>query len=110
MMPHRNETARTAPFGPRNREIGVILAQARQRENRTVTECAAAVSTTRRRYAMIERGEAAVSAAELEALMRFLSVPAHLIWREFVPITQPRQVVVQAQPGELVQFVVQVQG
>jgi transcriptional regulator with XRE-family HTH domain len=108
-MPRRSEAGLTEPFEQRNREIGAILAQARQRESYTVTECAAVALTTRRRYTMIERGEASVSAVELEALMRFLQVPANLIWAEFVPPTQPRQVVVQAQPGERIQLVVEVQ-
>ncbi|WP_161569236.1 helix-turn-helix domain-containing protein [Candidatus Oscillochloris fontis] len=97
-------------FAERHRQIGAILAQARQREQRTITECAEIAATTRRRYTLIERGEAVVGAAELEALMRFLNVPAHHIWPDLALPTAPRQVIVQAQPGECVQFVVQVQG
>lgn len=75
-----------------------------------MTECATIAATTRRRSTLIKRGEAVVGAAELEALMRFLNVPAHDIWPDLAPSTAPRQVAVQAQPGEWVQFVVQVQG
>lgn len=109
-MPRRSEAVPPPSFGERNREIGSILAYARHQASRTQEECARAVGTTRRRYGLIERGEVAVSAVELEALMRYLNVPAHIIWGDLVPTTPPRQVVVQAQPGELVQLVVQVQG
>lgn len=109
-MPRRSDADSPSNFAERHRQIGAILAQAREREQRTVTECATVAATTRRRYSLIERGEAVVGAAELEALMRFLNVSAHDLWPDLAPATAPRQVVVQAQPGEWVQFVVQVQG
>ena len=45
-----------------------------------------------------------------EALMRFLNVPAALMWHELCGSDTARQVVVQAQPGERLQLVVEVQG
>ncbi len=109
-MPRRSEAIPPPSFGERNRQIGSILTHGRQQASRTQEECARAIGTTRRRYGLIERGEVSVSAVELEALIRFLKVPAHLVWGDLVPTNLPRQVVVQAQPGELVQLVVQVQG
>jgi transcriptional regulator with XRE-family HTH domain len=107
-MSRRAEQPTADVFDRRNREIGAILAAARQRQNRTVTECALAAATTRRRYSAIERGEAVVSAVELEALMRFLNVPASQMWRELCSSNVGQHVVVQAQPGERVQLVVEV--
>ena len=107
-MPKRTETPDSAAFAQRNREIGEILAASRAREQRTVTDCAAAVATTRRRYSAIERGEAAISAAELEAVMRFLQVPATEMWVGLAWESQARQVVIQAKPGEQVQLVVEI--
>jgi transcriptional regulator with XRE-family HTH domain len=108
-MSEQAEKLVTNPFEQRNREIGLILVAARQREQRTVTECAAMVQTTRRRYSMIERGEASISAAELEAIMRFLNVPAVVMWHELEKNTLLPPVVVKVPPGSVVQFVVEVQ-
>ncbi len=109
-MSRRSEADSPSRFAERHRQIGAIVAEARQRERRTVTECATIAATTRPRYTLVERGEAVVGAAELEALMRFLNVSAHDIWPDLAPSSATRQVVVQAQPGESVQFVVQAQG
>lgn len=107
-MPKRTETPDSATFAQRNKEIGSILATARAREHRTVTDCAAAMATTRRRYSAIERGEAAISVAELEAVMRFLGVSAAEMWAELARDTLTRKVVIQAKPGEQVQLVVEI--
>jgi|SRR5579859_102216 len=94
----------------RNQEIGTLLAEARQRQHRSVSECASLLETSRRRYRAIEHGEAAVSAAELEILMGYLDLPAHAVWSDVSPSGETRQVVVHARPGETVQLVVAVQG
>lgn len=109
-MPRDKAQPDADPFKQRNCEIGAVLAAARQRANRTVTDCAAIAATTRRRYSAIERGEAAVSAAELEVLMRYLNVPASVMWKELHAASEAKQVVVRALPGERVQLVVEVQG
>jgi transcriptional regulator with XRE-family HTH domain len=107
-MPRRSDAIPPPSFEERNREIGSILGQVRRQENRTQEDCARILGTTRRRYGLIERGETPISAVELEALMRFLNVPAQMIWGDLVSTGQPRQYVVHAQPGESVQLVVQV--
>jgi predicted transcriptional regulator len=94
----------------RNQEISQILARARQEQERSVTECAGVLGTSRRRYRAIEAGAVAVTAAELEVLMRYLHVPAQAVWRDLSASVPARHVVVQAQPGETVQLVVEVQG
>ena len=75
-----------------------------------LTECAAALATSRRRYSAIERGEVAVSAAELELLMEYLEIPAHLLWQGERSPSGIHHLVVQAPPGKTVQVVVKVQG
>ncbi len=95
-------------FDQRNREIGEILSAARHRQQRTVTVCATAAHTTRRRYSMIERGDASISAAELEAIMRFLNVSAVEMWQELWTSTLPTPIIVKAPPGGAFQLVVEV--
>ncbi len=63
-------------------EIGSILIDARYRERRTVTECAAVMQTTRHRYRQIEEGNVQVGIVELEKIMRFLNIPPKTIWSE----------------------------
>jgi transcriptional regulator with XRE-family HTH domain len=94
----------------RNQEIGSVLAQARQQQHRSVTECAAVLSTSRRRYSAMEQGAVAVSAAELELLIDYLEIPAHLLWEGERSPSGVHHLVVQAPPGKTVQVVVEVQG
>lgn len=73
----------TARLRARNKEIGSVLATARQQHGLTIITCAKYIATTPRRYRAIERGDAAVHAAELEALMQALQIsrlPSHVIW------------------------------
>jgi transcriptional regulator with XRE-family HTH domain len=94
----------------RNQEIGSVLAQARQQQHRSVTECAAVLATSRRRYSAIEQGAVAVSAAELELLMEYLEIPARQLWQNEHSPSGIHHLVVQAPPGKTVQVVVEVQG
>ncbi len=94
----------------RNQEIGSVLAQARRQQHRSVTECAAVLATSRRRYSAMEQGAVAVSAAELELLINYLEIPAHLLWEGERSPSGVHHLVVQAPPGKTVQVVVEVQG
>ncbi len=94
----------------RNQEICSVLAQARRQQHRSVTECAAMLATSRRRYSSMEQGAVAVSAAELELLIDYLEIPAHLLWRGERSSLGVHHLVVQAPPGKTVQVVVEVQG
>ena len=85
----------------RNREIGTLLADARQQQRRSVSECAALLGTSRRRYRAIERGDIGVEAAELELLVAYLDVPLQAIWKERERPVVHR--VVRLWPGEVVQ-------
>lgn len=65
----------------RNKEIGAVLASARQQRGLTIRACADYIGTTPRRYRAIERGDAAVQAVELELLALILqlsSCPLHI--------------------------------
>jgi transcriptional regulator with XRE-family HTH domain len=85
----------------RNTEIGIVLAEARLSQRRSVRECAALLGTSRRRYGAIEQGAVGISMSELEVLMRFLEVPAEKLWKE--PDWQTdRRHVVRVRPGEAV--------
>lgn len=94
----------------RNQEIGIVLAQAREQHHRSVTECASVLATSRRRYSAIERGEVAVSAAELELLIDYLEIPARLLWQGEHSPSGVHHLAVQAPPGKTVQVEVRVQG
>lgn len=59
----------------RNRQIGSMLMQARLHQKRTVTECAALLGTSRRRYSAMERGEVPISIVEMEILIEYLHLP-----------------------------------
>jgi|GEM_PF-5737088 len=92
----------------RNEELGRILAKARSLEERTKSQCADHLGITRQRYALVEEGKAAIGAAELEELVRYLRIPAYAVW----PIEQDewqrkeRLIYVQAQEGESVHVIV----
>lgn len=94
----------------RNREIGRTLEQNRKQRQRSVTECATLLATSRRRYSAIEQGATAVSAAELEVLIEYLNIPRQTFWLDNYPQVGTQNVVVQASPGKTVQVVVEVQG
>src|ERR1051326_9102288 len=94
----------------RNQEIGTVLVQARKLQHRSVAECAERLATSRRRYSAIERGEAAVSASELELLMDYLEIPAHMLRWGGHQQAEVQHLVVQAAPGKTVQVVLEVQG
>jgi len=85
----------------RNREIGALLTHARQQQQRSVTDCAALLGTSRRRYRAIERGEIGVEVAELELLVGYLDIPFQAIWKE--PSGQVVRRVIHIRPGEVVQ-------
>jgi transcriptional regulator with XRE-family HTH domain len=92
----------------RQREIGSILGAARQQQQRTVTDCATILGTSRRRYTAIERGEAIIGAVELEILAEYLHIDPGLLWHNLGSSEQARKVVVQASPGEDLQIVIRV--
>lgn len=64
----------------RNQEIGQFLRTARQARGLSVVKCAAAIRTSRRRYAQMEEGIAVIGIAEAAVLARFLGIPAHRLW------------------------------
>jgi transcriptional regulator with XRE-family HTH domain len=109
-MPTRRGGVQGERLRARDQELGALLADARTRRHRTVSACAALLETSRRRYKAIEEGETAVTAAELEALMRFLEIPPSQVWGHILPMESQNAVRVQARPGERVQLVVEVQG
>lgn len=88
----------------RNQEIGSVLTTARKKQRRTIAECAEQVGTSRRRYKAIEDGEVAISLAEVEVLSQYLELPLADLWRDGEAGAVTRQVVVEAQPGEVVQI------
>jgi transcriptional regulator with XRE-family HTH domain len=94
----------------RNQEIASVLTRARQQQHRSVTECAAVLATSRRRYSAMEQGAVAVSAAELELLMEYLEIPVRLLWQGERSPSGVHHLVVQAPPGKTVQVEVRVQG
>ncbi len=92
----------------RNREIGEVLRETRLERNVPLAACANLVGTSRRRYMAMEQGETTIGLAELEVLMAFLQVPVQKIWHDRDTLIVPRQVVVEALPGERLQIVVDI--
>jgi transcriptional regulator with XRE-family HTH domain len=90
----------------RNKEIGALLAQIRQQQRRSITECAAVVGTSRRRYRAIEHGEVGIEVVKLEALMVYLDIPGHLVWQN-LESARTHHRIVRIQPDEMVQIIVQ---
>ena len=92
----------------RNREIGLILREAREQKNTPITACANLVGTSRRRYVAMEEGKAIIGIAELEVLMEFLGISSHKVWPVKDALDIPRQFLLKALPGEKLQIVVDV--
>lgn len=89
----------------RNREFGNVLATARHRQRKSLSECAAYIATSRSRYAAIEQGTTPIHAAELELLLDYLNIPVEQVWPASVP-TKGQHVVVTLEPGEVVNVLV----
>lgn len=99
----------TPDMQERQRQIGAVLLQARLDGNRSVSECAEHLRTSRRRYSAIERGESGIYAVELEAIARFLAIPLARIWPEDPLPPADMVITVKPRPGEVVRIVVDVQ-
>ena len=82
----------------RNRQIGAVLMQARLHQKRTVTECAAVLGTSRRRYTAMERGEVAISIVEMEVLIEYLHLPGLPVAPKLLASSAP-QVIVEVGEG-----------
>ncbi|MBF6611708.1 MAG: helix-turn-helix transcriptional regulator [Chloroflexi bacterium] len=97
-------------FQDRDRELGEILRQAREEAGRSISECAAKLSISRKRYGKLEKGYAPIYAAELEALVRFLGISPSQVFPQDMPggKGKPAPVIISALPGESVQIVVNV--
>lgn len=87
----------------RNREIGNILTIAREKQQRSVRECAALLGTSRRRYGAIERGEVGITFAELEVIAKFLSLSMHEVMMGGAARQENGRLVVRVRPGDRVQ-------
>lgn len=82
----------------RNRQIGAVLMQARLQQKRTVTECAALLGTSRRRYSAMERGEIAISLVEMEILIEYLQLSGVSVAPKIFASSTP-QVIVEMGEG-----------
>lgn len=91
----------------RSQEIGRIIQAARMRARRSIRQCAAHLGTSRERYAGFESGKVYVTLVEMEALMRYLTIPYHEIWPRDVT-GDPEEVVIEALPGQAVRIRVNV--
>jgi transcriptional regulator with XRE-family HTH domain len=72
----KNELAITI----RTKKLAVLIRDARLAAGRTAAECAAALGIEKDAFKQYERGEAAPSLPELEALAYFLDVPVAHFW------------------------------
>lgn len=95
-------------FQARYREIGAILAKARAMQKRSVSECAALLGTSRRRYVAMEHGKAIIGIAELEELMRYLNIPSDTIWPEAQGSAEPGKLIMRTLRGEVVRVSVEI--
>jgi transcriptional regulator with XRE-family HTH domain len=93
----------------RRTEIGKVLGQARYEANRSISECAALIGTSRLRYRKIEAGETDIYVTELEVLCRFLHLPLSKVLPQLSP-APPRgqgQVVLQTEQGQTLRVLVE---
>ena len=93
-------------FQQRSQEVGRLLQEARIRKGVSIAKCAELISTSRRRYVAIERGEIGVEFQELELLAEVLEIPQHVFWRNTNLSKSLQQITLQALPGRTVQILI----
>lgn len=69
----------------RNRILGILIHQARERARRSRKECATALGISTGRFAAYEEGEKPISLPELELLARYLEYPLRDFRKSEVP-------------------------
>lgn len=73
----------------RNRIVGVLVRDARERARMTVEECAAVLGVSSEQLEAYENGELAISLPEMELLGRFLRFPLHTLRQERAAVASP---------------------
>lgn len=91
----------------RSAEVGALLAEARQAQRRSITECAELIGTSRKRYRNIEAGAAEITFVELEALVQYLSVPISMLWPQ-IQDKADHYITLQAKQGETLRLTVKI--
>lgn len=94
----------------RNQQIGVALLSARLAAKKSLRECAQQINTSHVRYSRIEAGATAITVAELEIIVRFLSIPAINVWPQDPANRTKPKFRIQAKPGERFYVLVEVVG
>lgn len=84
----------------RNEQIGAALLSARLAAKKSLRECAQQINTSHVRYSRIEAGVTAISVAELEIIVRFLSIPAINVWPQDASNRTKPRFRIEAKPGE----------
>lgn len=92
----------------RSKQIGAALKRARLRTGKSMRHCSAHLGITTRRYSGIERGTSYITAVELEAIVDYLDIPPHEVWPQPMIDKGRRRVVVDAQPGESIEVLVNI--
>lgn len=64
----------------RNKKLGLLIANARKAQRRSVEECAEAVGATPEQFQDFEKGASAPSLPQLELLAQYLNVPIDHFW------------------------------
>jgi transcriptional regulator with XRE-family HTH domain len=93
----------------RNREIGLLLSQARRAKDLTLEASSEAIGISRQYLASVERGQSSISVFHLSELCQLLEIPVAAFFppeafssaRGHAPIPV-RDIAVQVQPGEAV--------
>lgn len=91
----------------RDEQIGKELEAARRIRGRTVTECAHAIGTSRRRYAAIEQGKVSVTAAELELLAHYLELPDDVLSYGLRLGARTQHVLMETEDGDVAELIIQ---
>lgn len=92
----------------RNEQIGADLLAARLAAKKSLRECAQQINTSHVRYSRIEAGVTAITVAELEIIVRFLSIPAINVWPQDPANRTRPKFRIQAKPGERFYVLVEV--
>jgi transcriptional regulator with XRE-family HTH domain len=88
-----------------NVAIGRLIRATREAKQITITKCAEAIGTTRRRYSAIENGDVMIGLLEAGVLAEFLEIPLETLWSVRRDIGTKIGKIVHVTRGETIQII-----
>src|SRR5690349_239193 len=90
----------------RSEAVGRLIRAARVAKQATITQCAEAVGTTRRRYIAIEDGKVRIGLVEADILAEFLEIPLEILRTAKRNLAATPRKIVHMTSGETIQIIV----